>query len=63
MPNVTNLMQILSQSFGETAYISYAQCNEIVIATTQVYRTQETIYLLLFLIIFGVLFIKWLWKK
>ena len=63
MGNSTELMQIISQSFGETATISYADCQEIVVATTEIYRTQEQLYMLLFLVIFGIMLIKWLWNK
>jgi len=63
MGNSTELMQLIAQQFGETATISYADCQEIVVATTEIYRTQEQIYILLFLVIFGIMVIKWLWNK
>jgi len=60
---MSNFTEIIADAFAETTYISYADCQEIVFHTTTVYRTQEQLYLLLFLIIGGILVIKWLWNK
>jgi len=63
MPNASDLMQLISQSYGETATISYLQCQEIVQTTTQIYQVQLQICGWLFILIFGILIIKWLWNK
>jgi len=62
MPNVTHFYSIANFT-GETATITYLQCQEIVKATSTALQSERDLALLFLFMFVMILIIKWLWNK